>query len=148
MGRFFSLLAVFDLSEQGFLPVIYTWIQSRRQSPVQLPSEDDSLVPNKLDLEPEQLSGWKILLLWIPAACDLTGTTVCHSVYTGAITKAFQTTCLGIAPRVIYYYLTVQYFLANECRSPLHPRLNIPNGARGARALRRRIKRYTLKPKL
>ncbi|KAJ7940816.1 hypothetical protein B0H13DRAFT_2226163 [Mycena leptocephala] len=59
-----------------FLPVIYTWFQSRRQSPVQLPSEDDSLVPNKLDLEPEQLSGWKILLLWIPAACDLTGTTL------------------------------------------------------------------------
>ncbi|KAJ7905319.1 hypothetical protein B0H14DRAFT_2659827 [Mycena olivaceomarginata] len=60
-----------------FLPVIYTWLQSRRQSPVQLPSEDDdSLVPNKLDPEPEQLSGWKILLLWIPAACDLTGTTL------------------------------------------------------------------------
>jgi hypothetical protein len=59
-----------------FLPVIYTWLQSRRQSPVQLPSEDESLVPNKGEPEPEQLSGWKILLLWIPAACDLTGTTL------------------------------------------------------------------------
>lgn len=59
-----------------FLPVIYTWFQSRRQSSVQLPSDDDSLVPNKLTPEPEQLSGWKILLLWIPAACDLTGTTL------------------------------------------------------------------------
>jgi len=58
-----------------FLPVIYTWLQSRRQSPVQLP-EDESLVPNKLEPEPEQLAGWKILLLWIPAACDLTGTTL------------------------------------------------------------------------
>ncbi|KAJ7752026.1 hypothetical protein B0H16DRAFT_1547144 [Mycena metata] len=59
-----------------FLPVIYTWLQSRRQSPVQLPAEDASLVPNKLDPEPEQLTGWKVLLLWIPAACDLTGTTL------------------------------------------------------------------------
>ncbi|KAJ7738503.1 hypothetical protein DFH07DRAFT_870506 [Mycena maculata] len=59
-----------------FLPVIYSWIRSRRQSSVQLPSDDDALVPNKLVPEPEQLSGWKILLLWIPAACDLTGTTV------------------------------------------------------------------------
>ncbi|KAJ6546507.1 hypothetical protein DFH09DRAFT_1171218 [Mycena vulgaris] len=55
-----------------FLPVLYTWLQSRRQS-VHLP-EDDSIVPNKL--APEQLTGWKILLLWIPAACDLTGTTL------------------------------------------------------------------------
>ncbi|KAJ6455752.1 hypothetical protein C8R45DRAFT_1187434 [Mycena sanguinolenta] len=59
-----------------FLPVIYTWLQSRRQSSVQLPSEDDSLDPNKLEPQPEQLSGWKVLLLWIPAACDLTGTTL------------------------------------------------------------------------
>ncbi|KAK7015012.1 solute carrier family 35 member F6 [Favolaschia claudopus] len=56
-----------------FLPVIYTWLKSRRQSPVRL---DDSVVPNKIEPEPEQLSGWKILLLWIPAACDLTGTTL------------------------------------------------------------------------
>ncbi|KAJ7685017.1 hypothetical protein DFH06DRAFT_1157146 [Mycena polygramma] len=59
-----------------FLPVIYTFLQSRRQSPVHLPSEDDALVPNKLEPQPEQLTGWKILLLWIPAACDLTGTTL------------------------------------------------------------------------
>ncbi|KAJ6630671.1 hypothetical protein B0H10DRAFT_1982304 [Mycena sp. CBHHK59/15] len=59
-----------------FLPVLYTWLRSRRQSSVQLPAEDDSLVPNKLGPEPQQLSGWKILLLWIPAACDLTGTTL------------------------------------------------------------------------
>ncbi|KAJ7632450.1 hypothetical protein FB45DRAFT_1057537 [Roridomyces roridus] len=55
-----------------FLPVLYSWIQSRRQSSIQLP-EDDS-APNKQS--PEQLAGWKILLLWIPAACDLTGTTL------------------------------------------------------------------------
>jgi len=27
-------------------------------------------------LKPQQLEGWKVLLLWIPAACDLTGTTL------------------------------------------------------------------------
>ncbi|KAJ7489880.1 hypothetical protein B0H11DRAFT_2403111 [Mycena galericulata] len=69
-------LQMFRESIPRFLPVIYSWLRSRRQSSVQLPSDDDSLVPNKLVVEPEQLSGWKILLLWIPAACDLTGTTL------------------------------------------------------------------------
>ncbi|KAJ7285670.1 hypothetical protein C8J57DRAFT_1051375 [Mycena rebaudengoi] len=58
-----------------FLPVLYTWLRSRRQSAVQLP-DLDSVIPNKLVPEPEQLTGWKVLLLWIPAACDLTGTTL------------------------------------------------------------------------
>ncbi|KIM49442.1 hypothetical protein M413DRAFT_21666 [Hebeloma cylindrosporum] len=54
-----------------FLPVIYTWIRSRRRQspPVQLQEDTDKL-------EPQQLKGWKVLLLWIPAACDLTGTTL------------------------------------------------------------------------
>ncbi|KAJ4488167.1 hypothetical protein J3R30DRAFT_3363644 [Lentinula aciculospora] len=59
-----------------FLPVIYTWFRSRRTQPVQLlqdseASPDAKLVPGSLTL-----SGWKLLLLWIPAACDLTGTTL------------------------------------------------------------------------
>ncbi|THU99342.1 hypothetical protein K435DRAFT_855761 [Dendrothele bispora CBS 962.96] len=58
-----------------FLPVIYTWLRSRRLSTqIRLPSDSEQ------DLQPkvtsESLSGWKILLLWIPAACDLTGTTL------------------------------------------------------------------------
>jgi hypothetical protein len=58
------------LQSLGFLPVIYTWLRSRRQSPpVQLQEVTDKL-------EPQPLKGWKVLLLWIPAACDLTGTTV------------------------------------------------------------------------
>ncbi|KAF8201458.1 hypothetical protein BJ912DRAFT_945417 [Pholiota molesta] len=40
----------------GFLPVIYTWLRSRSQR----------RVPNKL--APQSLSGWKPLLLWVPAA--------------------------------------------------------------------------------
>ncbi|KAF9480087.1 hypothetical protein BDN70DRAFT_877964 [Pholiota conissans] len=56
-----------------FLPVIYTWLRSRHQS-LQLQPDADDAVPNKL--APQALSGWKALLLWIPAACDLTATTL------------------------------------------------------------------------
>jgi len=56
-----------------FLPVLFNWLRARRHAaPVQLPSESS----NKHDLETLPLSGWKVLLLWIPAACDLTGTTL------------------------------------------------------------------------
>ncbi|KAF8960475.1 hypothetical protein BDZ97DRAFT_1905908 [Flammula alnicola] len=59
----------------GFLPIIYTWLRTRRQSPsVQLQADSDEVTPNKL--APQPLEGWHILLLWIPAACDLTGTTL------------------------------------------------------------------------
>ncbi|KAF8921459.1 hypothetical protein CPB85DRAFT_1428442 [Mucidula mucida] len=54
-----------------FLPVLYTWISARRSSPVYL-AEDSQLLAHK-DLT---LSGFKVMLLWIPAACDLTGTTM------------------------------------------------------------------------
>ncbi|TFK64082.1 hypothetical protein BDN72DRAFT_846929 [Pluteus cervinus] len=57
-----------------FLPVIYTWLNSKRTAHVQLPSDSPPTVSNKL--APQSLDGWKVLLLWIPAACDLTGTTL------------------------------------------------------------------------
>ncbi|KAF9821685.1 hypothetical protein IEO21_00531 [Rhodonia placenta] len=63
-----------------FLPVIYSWLASRRsRSAVQLPADSDDEEPAdgvKLQAAPEHLRGWKILLLWFPAACDLTGTTL------------------------------------------------------------------------
>ena len=58
----------------GFLPVIYTWLKSRRHS-VHNQTDSEPDLHNKFD-SPRPLQGWKILLLWIPAACDLTGTTV------------------------------------------------------------------------
>jgi drug/metabolite transporter (DMT)-like permease len=61
-----------------FLPVIFTWLRARRQS-VRLPddSEGDSQTSTKIDQSgKEQLRGWKILLLWLPTICDLTGTTL------------------------------------------------------------------------
>ncbi|PFH52399.1 hypothetical protein AMATHDRAFT_2134 [Amanita thiersii Skay4041] len=61
-----------------FIPVIYTWLKSRQpSSPVQLPPDGEQDSPStKLYSPSQELTGWKILLLWIPAACDLTGTTL------------------------------------------------------------------------
>ncbi|RDB24071.1 Solute carrier family 35 member F6 [Hypsizygus marmoreus] len=62
-----------------FLPVFYTWLSTRHQSSsVHLPpdSEYDPHVPIKLGTSSQHLTGWKVLLLWIPALCDLTGTTL------------------------------------------------------------------------
>jgi hypothetical protein len=68
----------------GFLPVAIAWLRMKHKSaPVQLPDSED------LPLKPaaQQLRGWKILLLWLPAACDLTGTTVCWLLlYSEALT--------------------------------------------------------------
>ncbi|KAG1756450.1 uncharacterized protein EDB91DRAFT_1092729 [Suillus paluster] len=62
-----------------FLPVIYTWLRARqRTAPVFLSDleEEDVHAPGKLEETCEELRGWKVLLLWFPAACDLTGTTL------------------------------------------------------------------------
>ncbi|KAF9036574.1 hypothetical protein BJ165DRAFT_1504429 [Panaeolus papilionaceus] len=64
-----------------FLPVIYTWLRSRRQSSVHLPTDPDGdheplAQSTSSKLTPVPLHGWNVLLLWIPAACDLTGTTL------------------------------------------------------------------------
>lgn len=62
----------------GFLPVFYALFSSYRKSRLQLPSNDsDDPVLIRSDLVKQRnLEGWSVLLLWIPAACDLTGTTV------------------------------------------------------------------------
>ncbi|OCH95605.1 hypothetical protein OBBRIDRAFT_788152 [Obba rivulosa] len=63
-----------------FLPVVYTWLRSKRASPaLQLPAESEEEPAGGLKaqlFEPEHLHGWRVLLLWFPAACDLTGTTL------------------------------------------------------------------------
>jgi hypothetical protein len=66
-----------------FLPVIFAWARAKymASSPsIQLEEEgeeDESTPANKIVPAPLlPLTGWKILLLWIPALCDLTGTTV------------------------------------------------------------------------
>lgn len=65
-----------------FLPVWFSWIRSKVAKPspsIQLDAtadeEQEAITPSKLAPAPQPLTGWKILLLWIPALCDLTGTT-------------------------------------------------------------------------
>lgn len=61
----------FLLPIQGLLPVLYTFLRSLRQPPSPQ-IQDDHPAPK---LQP--LAGWRCTLLWLPALCDLTGTTVC-----------------------------------------------------------------------
>ncbi|KAI0256285.1 hypothetical protein BJV78DRAFT_1118237 [Lactifluus subvellereus] len=64
-----------------FLPMLYTTLSARwRASSIQLPedSPDDTLedLSESQKLPPQRLTGRRILLLWLPALCDLTGTTL------------------------------------------------------------------------
>ena len=77
----------------GFLPILYTYIKPKRSSSVHLPSDEVEVTGGNIESEEpsdvakpfvgaaglasRRLSGLKVFLLWIPAACDLTGTTVC-----------------------------------------------------------------------
>ncbi|KAF8626297.1 hypothetical protein AX15_004967 [Amanita polypyramis BW_CC] len=59
-----------------FLPVIYTWLQSCRNPSVQLPIDSEEVPKPAKAHSTQQLTGYKVALLWIPALCDLTGTTL------------------------------------------------------------------------
>ncbi|KAG7092284.1 hypothetical protein E1B28_008646 [Marasmius oreades] len=60
-----------------FIPVIVSWLNSKRKAAkVQLPTEPDTDSDSQNKIGSVPLSGWKVFLLWIPAACDLTGTTL------------------------------------------------------------------------
>ncbi|KAI0948266.1 hypothetical protein AcV7_009066 [Taiwanofungus camphoratus] len=65
-----------------FLPVLYAWLAAKRtqspSAPLQLPAdaEEEPVAGSKAQITAQHLRGWKILLLWFPAACDLTGTTL------------------------------------------------------------------------
>lgn len=113
---------------QGFLPVLYTWLRSktkRPSSPVQLAEDDPDLEPLTKPLEdkPEELKGWKVFLLWIPAACDLTGTTV-------RLWLSYS--------RELMFNATL---LANEYRPSLYPRFYLSNDTGGSGPIRGCIQR-------
>ncbi|KAH8993272.1 hypothetical protein EDB86DRAFT_2929604 [Lactarius hatsudake] len=64
-----------------FLPVLYEYLSKRwRTASIQLPEEDSDSnlaeVAESQMLQPKKLTGRRILLLWLPALCDLTGTTL------------------------------------------------------------------------
>ena len=65
----------------GFIPILYSTLSARwSKSSLRLPDEspDDSVdsISESQKVPQEKLTGRRILLLWLPAICDLTGTTV------------------------------------------------------------------------
>jgi hypothetical protein len=65
-----------------FLPVIFAWAKAKyvtSSDRIQLEEESEegeNAHTNKMNSPPLPLDGWKVFLFWIPALCDLTGTTV------------------------------------------------------------------------
>ena len=65
----------------GFIPILYSALSTRwRESSIRLPDESSEDTLNDLSesqkVPQEELTGRRVLLLWLPALCDLTGTTV------------------------------------------------------------------------
>jgi len=119
MSTFAESLELILLYIAGFLPVLYNWLRTRRQTAsVQLPSEPS----NKRDLESMPLTGWRVLLLWIPAACDLTGTTVRNSSASASADS--------------------QVAIVDERWVTLHSRFNLPNDSWCSRSVRGDIQRH------
>jgi hypothetical protein len=81
---FFLPLSRTDRYCPGFLPVLFTTLSARWRTlsapSIRLPDEpsDDDLdgLSESQKYPVERLTGRRILLLWLPALCDLTGTTV------------------------------------------------------------------------
>lgn len=71
----------------GFLPVWYNALSAKYKTPSgsvhltetaeELEGEEAAVEDGKLTPQPRPMTGWAILLMWIPAACDLLGTVVC-----------------------------------------------------------------------
>jgi len=103
----------------GFLPVLYTTVASRLRTPsVHLPDEssDDTLedFSESQKTPQEKLTGRRILLLWLPALCDLTGTTV----------RAFPS-----SPGLSHSYMCDWGSAAHERWLVVHSRVDLSNDA-------------------
>lgn len=78
----------------GFIPILYSTLSARRRESsirIRLPDEssDDTFdgLSESQKLPQETLTGRRVFLLWLPALCDLTGTTV------RTFTLSFPNTC-------------------------------------------------------
>ncbi|KAG8720015.1 hypothetical protein FRC08_001374 [Ceratobasidium sp. 394] len=58
-----------------FLPVLWQYLVTRN-SPPQLPADEEEPAAGSKGHALPTLSGWKLLYFWFPAFCDLTGTTL------------------------------------------------------------------------
>jgi hypothetical protein len=117
--------------DSGFLPVLYTTLLARwRSSPIQLPDEstDDTLdeFSESQKIQQERLTGRRILLLWLPALCDLTGTTV--RTFSHSPLRARDLSCS---------HLCNWGFTAHEYWFAIYPRVDLSNDAWGTGAVRR-----------
>ncbi len=106
----------------GFIPILYTTLSTRwRTSPVRLPDEssDDTLdgLSESQKFPPEKLTGRRVLLLWLPALCDLTGTTV----------RAFTLSSPTTHPELIIYVFVRLGSTAHERWLVVYPRVNLSN---------------------
>ena len=75
----------------GFLPVLYEYLlKSWRTVPEEASDSDIALAEltesqKLLPTQRQRLTGRRILLLWLPALCDLTGTTVRNFFFCGTV---------------------------------------------------------------
>lgn len=117
----------------GFLPVLYSLLQAHFTPPVQLPPDSVDEPVNAqsagLKLKSEPLRGYKVLLLWLPAACDLTGTTVRQTVSFIVIPVVFADICSSRLSSTVYP--------VDECRPSLYTSVDISDDPRRPRSLRR-----------
>ena len=126
----------------GFLPVLYSLLQAHFTPPVQLPPDSVDHPANAQSTGPklksQPLRGYKVLLLWLPAACDLTGTTVRH------LHLHFQSSLCCLP--TIYADVSPTVYPVDDCRASLYARVHISDDSRRTRSFRRSSQRNFLAP--
>lgn len=73
----------------GFIPVLYSYLRSRNTAAPLLSNDEDDAAPKPSGTK---LKGSKIFLFWLPAACDLAGTTVSLTPISGTTSRAHSHT--------------------------------------------------------
>lgn len=74
----------------GFIPVLFTYLRNRNTAAPLLSNDD----PDAAKPTGSKLTGSKIFLFWLPAACDLAGTTVSSS-FIRAVTAPIERPCVS-----------------------------------------------------
>lgn len=107
----------------GFIPILYSALSTRwRRSSIRLPDEspDDTVdLSESQKLPQEKLTGRRVLLLWLPAICDLTGTTV----------RTFTHSTPNTRPELITYAYVRLGSTAHERWLVVYPCVDLSNDA-------------------
>ena len=116
--------------------MLYSLASTRFRRPaVELPSESESddhatQPGSKIAPKSQPLRGLNVLLLWLPAACDLIGTTV----------RRISSLPLSISVNSFAFFSYFRHTV-DECRPSLLARLHLSNDARRRCSLRWRAQR-------